>query len=303
MTVRQSKERLERSYLNLKLITLLTIFCVFLLSVSLPALAKNENQPLPSITAVIVDTGAGEMQIFGSGFVDPEVTLGAIPLSPPYTTSTADELIIAIPAITPGDYQLILSQGINGKDTDEYDLTVGGVGPEGPAGADGNDGAAGADGAPGENGADGADGTTIPDGTSAGQLLGWDGGNWVAQAPIPIRIDTTMQPFLTVNYIIALVGTFPSRNQSEPFLAEIIMFGGNFAPRGWAFCDGQLLAISQYSAVFSLLGTTYGGDGRTTFALPDLRGRVPLHAGSGPGLTTWRLGVKGGSETHDHTLN
>ncbi len=84
----------------------------------------------------------------------------------------------------------------------------------------------------------------------------------------------------------------------DPFLAQIIMFGGNFAPRGWALCDGQLLAISQYQALFSLLGTTYGGDGRTTFALPDLRGRAPVHAGSGPGLTTRRLGQKGGSETN-----
>lgn len=88
---------------------------------------------------------------------------------------------------------------------------------------------------------------------------------------------------------------------AEPFLAQIIMFGGNFAPRSWAYCDGQLLPISQYTALFSILGTTYGGDGRTTFALPDLRGRVPIHAGSGPGLSTYRLGDRGGVE--DVTLN
>lgn len=87
----------------------------------------------------------------------------------------------------------------------------------------------------------------------------------------------------------------------EPFIAEIKLFGGNFAPRGWAFCDGQLLPISQYSALFSLLGTIYGGDGRTTFALPDLRGRVPLSPGSGPGLPTYREGEKGG--TYDTILN
>lgn len=87
----------------------------------------------------------------------------------------------------------------------------------------------------------------------------------------------------------------------DPFLAEIVMFGGNFAPRGWAFCDGQLLPISQYSALFSILGTTYGGDGRTTFALPDMRGRAPLHPGNGPGLSSRKLGAKGGSETN--TLN
>ena len=83
---------------------------------------------------------------------------------------------------------------------------------------------------------------------------------------------------------------------SSPFIAEIIMFGGNFAPRSWAFCDGQLLPISQNTALFSLLGTIYGGDGRTTFALPDLRGRVPMHQGNGPGLTPRNLGSKGGEE-------
>lgn len=83
---------------------------------------------------------------------------------------------------------------------------------------------------------------------------------------------------------------------SEPFIGQIIMFGGNFAPRGWALCDGQILPISQNTALFSILGTTYGGDGRTTFALPDLRGRVPIHAGSGPGLSSYQLGEKGGVE-------
>ena len=72
---------------------------------------------------------------------------------------------------------------------------------------------------------------------------------------------------------------------SEPFIAEIKMFAGNFAPRSYAFCDGQLLSISQNTALFSLVGTTYGGDGRTTFGLPDLRGRVPMHWGSGPGVS------------------
>ncbi|MBL4707309.1 MAG: phage tail protein [Flavobacteriales bacterium] len=87
----------------------------------------------------------------------------------------------------------------------------------------------------------------------------------------------------------------------DPFLAEIKMFGGNFAPRAWALCDGQLLSINQNQALFSLLGTTYGGDGRTTFALPDMRGRVAMHAGTGPGLTPRRLGARFGLETN--TLN
>jgi microcystin-dependent protein len=84
---------------------------------------------------------------------------------------------------------------------------------------------------------------------------------------------------------------------SEPYIGEIKMFAGNFAPRNWAFCDGQLLAIAQNNALFSLLGTTYGGDGRTTFALPDLRGRVPIHQGTGPGLASKTLGSRSGSET------
>lgn len=88
----------------------------------------------------------------------------------------------------------------------------------------------------------------------------------------------------------------------NPFLAQIIMFGGNFAPRGWALCDGQLLPINANQALFSLLGTTYGGDGRTSFALPDLRGRSPIHAGRGPGLSDIKLGQRGGSETKTLTL-
>lgn len=83
---------------------------------------------------------------------------------------------------------------------------------------------------------------------------------------------------------------------SEPFIGQIIQFGGNFAPRGWAFCDGQLLPIAAYSALFSILGTTYGGDGITTFGLPDLRGRAAIHAGHGPGLSPYGLGETGGRE-------
>lgn len=90
---------------------------------------------------------------------------------------------------------------------------------------------------------------------------------------------------------------------SEPFVGEIRMFAGNFAPRGWAYCDGQLLAVSQNDALFSLFGTIYGGDGRTTFGLPDLRGRIPIHAGSGPGLTPRQLGSKAGSERVTATVN
>ncbi|MEO0874718.1 MAG: tail fiber protein, partial [Bacteroidota bacterium] len=81
------------------------------------------------------------------------------------------------------------------------------------------------------------------------------------------------------------------------FLGEVRIFAGNFAPRGWALCEGQLLAISQNTALFSILGTIYGGDGRTTFALPDLRGRAPVSHGTGPGLPTYPLGGRGGNAT------
>ena len=83
---------------------------------------------------------------------------------------------------------------------------------------------------------------------------------------------------------------------SEPFIAEIRIFAGTFAPRGWAFCDGQLLPIAQNTALFSLIGTTYGGDGRTTTALPNMQGRAPMHPGRGPGLTERRLGETGGTD-------
>ncbi len=100
---------------------------------------------------------------------------------------------------------------------------------------------------------------------------------------------------------------------SDPFYGEIRMFAGNFAPRHWAFCMGGLVSIAQNNALFSLLGTTYGGDGRTTFALPDLRGRIPLHQGTGVGLTPRLIGQRFGDESvilsgnempaHTHSLN
>ncbi|MEP3892154.1 MAG: tail fiber protein [Hellea sp.] len=83
---------------------------------------------------------------------------------------------------------------------------------------------------------------------------------------------------------------------SQGFIGQIIIFAGNFAPRSWALCEGQLIAVNSNSALFSILGTIYGGDGRTSFALPDLRGRVALHAGNGPGLSDRRLGARGGQE-------
>lgn len=100
---------------------------------------------------------------------------------------------------------------------------------------------------------------------------------------------------------------------ADPFVAEIRIFPFNFAPRGWAFCNGQLLPLSQNTALFSLLGTTYGGDGKSTFALPNLQGSAPLHPGQGPGLSLYDLGQQGGTQTvtllqsempvHSHAMN
>ena len=89
---------------------------------------------------------------------------------------------------------------------------------------------------------------------------------------------------------------------SEPYIGQICMFAGNFAPRGWMFCQGQLLAISTNTALFSIIGTTYGGNGQTTFALPDLRGRFPTHPGTGPGLSTINPGQMGGIESETLTI-
>jgi len=89
----------------------------------------------------------------------------------------------------------------------------------------------------------------------------------------------------------------------QPTLGEIRMFAGNFAPRAWALCQGQLLPISQNQALFSILGTTYGGDGRTTFGLPDMRGRVTMSAGNGPGLTPRHIGAKSGTQDNTLTTN
>jgi microcystin-dependent protein len=100
---------------------------------------------------------------------------------------------------------------------------------------------------------------------------------------------------------------------NEPYIGAIVMFGGNFAPSGWALCNGQLLAISSNTALFSILGTTFGGDGIRTFGLPNLQGRVPIHPGSGAGLSTYVLGEIGGAQQvtlntsnlppHSHPVN
>ena len=137
-------------------------------------------------------------------------------------------------------------------------------------------------------------------GTAVGDLITWDGANWINLQPaqhFTITVENR-QPYLALNYCIAMVGIFPSRSSDQPFLSEIEIYSFGFPPKGWAFCNGQLLPINQNQALFSLLGTTYGGNGITTFALPNLQGRVPLHFGNGAGLSPYVLGQAAGSETN-----
>jgi len=116
-----------------------------------------------------------------------------------------------------------------------------------------------------------------------------------------MKLKKVLQGALIAGALFNGVSTVNAGN--EPFLGEVQWFAGNFAPRGWAFCDGQLLPIIGNEALFSILGTTYGGDGRTNFALPEVRGRVMIHAGNGPGLSDRRLGSRGGSENETLTTN
>ena len=144
-----------------------------------------------------------------------------------------------------------------------------------------------------------ADSLVINPGTAVGDLLSWDGVNWVSKQPAPPRftcIVNKQQPTLALNYCISLYGVYPNMND-QPFVGEIRVVGFNFDPLGWAKCDGQLLSIAQNDVLFTLIGTYYGGDGQNTFALPDLRSRVPIHMGTGPNLSTRSIAETGGTET------
>lgn len=135
-------------------------------------------------------------------------------------------------------------------------------------------------------------------GTAAGQLLSWNGNNWVNTNAKPVESLDNLQPYLAINFCISLFGVFPSQNDSQPYVGEIAQFGFNFAPSGWAQCNGQLLSIAENEVLFVLIGTTYGGDGQSTFGVPDFRGRAPIHQGQGPGIGhSYILGEMGGTES------
>ncbi len=331
----------------MKILKALLSTCVLLVYSFSQALAAPPGPPGAhlDVTQVFVDDPDNPTSImiigtdldFGSGPLS--VTLGEFGALA-VTGTPSDTLIEAdLPAgIFPGDFLLTVSNGNGQSQNDEYDLTIGAVGPQGDQGVQGKLGDTGAQGVQGKLGDTGAQGVQGKLGNTGAQgvqgklgdtgaqgvqgKLGQQGdigeqgmqGKIGPQGPVGGTGDNlvfqpgavnNMQPFLAINYIIALQGVFPSRSSPDPFIAEIFLFAGNFAPWGFAFCDGQLLSISANTALFSILGTTYGGDGETTFALPDLRGRAPIHVGQGPGLSRRVIGQRGGTEretdpAHNH---
>ena len=136
-------------------------------------------------------------------------------------------------------------------------------------------------------------------GTHAGDLLTWDGNNWINMQPAVQHFSDAVdnhQPYLVINYVMAEFGIYPSQSDAtEPYVGEIYMMGCNFAPVGFILCNGALLSIATNDVLFNLLGTTYGGNGTTTFAVPDLRGRVPIHQGNN-GTSIYVIGQTGGNE-------
>jgi microcystin-dependent protein len=141
---------------------------------------------------------------------------------------------------------------------------------------------------------------SINPGTAVGDLITWDGTNWVNMLPAVQHFSfapSNLQPYLVGNYCIAVNGIFPARSDATPFVSQIQLFGFNFAPVGWQQCNGQLLSISQNAALFSLLGTNFGGNGTSTFGLPNLQGNVPIGMGQGAGLSPFVEGQTGGSTT------
>jgi microcystin-dependent protein len=251
--------------------------------------------------------------------------------NPAEVNANFQSLLTAINAIPQGEPGPTGQQGEPGPQGEQG--LVGDSGPAGPAGADGDQGLVGDQGPEGPQGPSGPRGEEGPQGergpagtyvaafpiianndtgniglnpaTADGQILAWaadgDGGVWLNATLSSASTGggqsfTNLQPYLTIRCVIALQGIYPSRN-SDPFLGQIYWVPYGFAPRSFADCDGQMLSIASNSALFSLIGTIYGGDGRTTFALPDMRGRTPIHAGAGPGLSVRSMGYRSGFET------
>jgi len=291
----------------------LIIMATLFFTLVAPALARNPRGPSSAFVAhAVADVDAVPPTLLLEGInhcPGPSVLMGADggALEPLTVVDSGDGIVLAeLNSTEPGTYLVLVNCPMGNRGTI---VTLGSGGPPGPEGARGPEGPQGPEGPGGPQGPQGMQGPQGPQGPTGpegppGPPVSPQGGG---------QAQNNMQPYQAINYIIALQGTFPSRSDVagegtdkgglDPFLGEIIMFAGNFAPRGWALCDGQLLSISQNSALFSILGTTYGGDGRTTFALPDLRGRAPIHVGTGPGLSARRLGAKGGAESVTQTIS
>jgi microcystin-dependent protein len=143
---------------------------------------------------------------------------------------------------------------------------------------------------------------SINPGTSTGDLITWDGNNWINMQPAVQHFSfnnvENRQSYLVLNYCIAMNGIFPARNDATPFVSQIQLFPFNFAPTGWALCNGQILAISQNTALFALVGTQFGGNGTSNFALPNLQSRIAVGMGQGPGLSPYNIGDSGGVESN-----
>ena len=267
------------------------------------------------------DESSGQLTLLADEFISPLVTLGTDGTPLTEISNNGTTLVLELPGdLIPGNYRIEIEDGFASGSFDFTFGAVGPMGPtgetgppgsqgepgpigpqgpqgiqgaegpqglagqEGPQGPQGDAGPIGPQGPEGPQGPQGEPGTSIVDGSSAGQLLTWSGTGWTATAPSPgayTTEQTNYQPSTVVNFIIALEGLLPSRGGAGPFVGEIRMFAGRVAPEGWAFCDGQILPISRYTSLFSIVGTAYGGDGRTTFGLPDMRARSPVHAGYG----------------------
>ncbi len=192
---------------------------------------------------------------------------------------------------------------------------IGLTGPKGDIGLTGPKGDVGAAGPKGDVGAQGPIGLTGPSGLASvagttGQILSYNNNNWVATDITRTTSSVggnvavnNLQPYLVLNYQICLYGLYPSRNGDGDYIGEIMLSGFNFESRNYAFCNGQLISIAQNTALFTLLGTQFGGNGQTTFGLPDLRGRVAMHFGQGPGLSSYTLGQSSGTETNTLTIS
>ena len=285
---------------NPLLLTITFVACFVLLT---PA-----TQAQILITKVQLDLGNQTLLAIGSNFgPSPGVFMGS-------DTGTLDQLNVTNSGVNfvvadllttaAGTYVVLVVDGATVGFADVTIGTVGPTGPEGPPGPEGPQGPQGVQGPvgplgpPGPRGVQGPQGPIGPRGPDGPQgpqgpqgIQGPQGPEGPPGVSIPtlVRLGESTDITLGINYVIALQGIFPPRNIGEvpevtpsslglnPYIGSIGLFAGNFAPRDWAFCDGRLLQIADNPALFSIIGTIYGGDGRTTFGLPDLRGRVPVH--------------------------